>query len=102
MSHDPTDIAELVAISQWAGADVLLAQGGGGNTSVKSADGSAMSIKASGFRLAELTPDRGHLVVDLPKLLAVLRGPELTGLPDRAAHERSVALIQGTVTGGGT
>lgn len=95
----PASLAELAAISQWAGADVLLAQGGGGNTSVKSADGSAMWIKASGFRLAEVTAERGHLAVDLPNLLGVLRSPELLNLPDRAAHERSVALIQETVKG---
>jgi rhamnose utilization protein RhaD (predicted bifunctional aldolase and dehydrogenase) len=52
----PEDFADLARLSARVGADPLLIQGAGGNTSVK--DGAVMWIKASGTQLADaLTHD---------------------------------------------
>ena len=93
------DIRELVEISQFAGRDVLLAQGGGGNTSVKSGDGRRMWIKASGHRLSEVGERHAYLETDLPALLSVIRDPKLAELPRAVAHEESVRRIQAAVPG---
>ncbi len=85
-------VAELVAASHYAGNDVLLAQGGGGNTSAKGAD--RLWIKASGVKLAEVTASTGHLTLDLPALRRSLDDPRLAVLPPREAHEESVQRIQ--------
>lgn len=42
-------------------------QGGGGNTSVK-LDGGLMAIKASGFSLKDIEPDRAYAVLDYEAL----------------------------------
>jgi len=93
------DIRELVEISQFAGRDVLLAQGGGGNTSVKSGDGRRMWIKASGCRLSEVGEGHGYLETYLPALISVIRDPKLKELPRAVAHEESVRRIQAAVPG---
>ncbi len=95
------ELHELVAISRFAGAEVLLAQGGGGNTSVKSADGARMWIKASGVRLAEVEVGRGCLETDLPALVAVMRDPDLCVLSRAEAHATSVRRIQATTRSAG-
>ena len=50
-------------MSQSAGARADYVQGGGGNTSVK-LDGGLMAIKASGFRLSDITTDSAYAVLD--------------------------------------
>ena len=50
-------------MSQTAGARADYVQGGGGNTSAKLAGG-LMAIKASGFRLADITTDSAYAVLD--------------------------------------
>jgi rhamnose utilization protein RhaD (predicted bifunctional aldolase and dehydrogenase) len=91
------DLATLLAISGYAGGNLCLAQGGGGNTSVKAADGGWIWIKASGFRLAELRAGHGYLAVDLPALLNVLRDPALRALPPAAAHLEAERRVQAAV-----
>lgn len=95
------DICELIEISQFAGNDVLLAQGGGGNTSVKSADGTRMWIKASGFRLSEVREGYGYLETDLLALVTLMRDPGLATRSRVLAHEESVRRIQTAMLGGG-
>jgi ribulose-5-phosphate 4-epimerase/fuculose-1-phosphate aldolase len=95
-----TDLADLVRISAYGGSDVRLSQGGGGNTSVKRADGT-LAIKASGFRLAEVTESAGWLGVSLDVLNRALRDPAVLALPPREAHEASTAIVQ-KAAGGGT
>jgi len=56
-------LAAFARMSQSAGARADYVQGGGGNTSVKLADGQ-MAIKASGFRLADITPRSAYAVLD--------------------------------------
>lgn len=54
---------ELVAISQAVGNSPDLIQGGGGNTSVKLND-KLMAVKASGYRLNQITKNEGFVVVN--------------------------------------
>ena len=49
-------LAAFSKLSQTAGARADYVQGGGGNTSVKLADG-LMAIKASGYCLKDITPE---------------------------------------------
>ena len=56
-------LAALAKLSQAAGNRADYVQGGGGNTSVKLEDG-LMAIKASGFRLSDITPQRACAVLD--------------------------------------
>ena len=58
----------LQDISTFAGNRPDYTQGGGGNTSVK-LDDRLMAIKASGYRLTDITPKTGFVTVDYPKLL---------------------------------
>jgi len=60
--------AQLVSISSYAGARKDYVQGGGGNTSVKF-DDKLMAIKASGYTLGEITPDKGYVTVNYQKIL---------------------------------
>lgn len=94
-----SDIDDLVAISRYAGHDVLLAQGGGGNTSVKSADGARMWIKASGLRLAEVRDGHGYLETNVAALRALLADPALAALPRAVAHSQAVARTQAASLG---
>ncbi len=66
---DYTDELKILQdISDFAGNRPDYTQGGGGNTSVK-LDARLMAIKASGYRLTDITPTTGFVTVDYPKLL---------------------------------
>lgn len=56
-------LKELVLISQSVGNSPDLIQGGGGNTSVKISE-ELMAVKASGYRLNQITGDEGYVVVN--------------------------------------
>lgn len=60
-------LKDLVKISQAAGKSPDLVQGGGGNTSVK-LDGNLMAVKASGYKLKEITTTDGYVVVNYKKI----------------------------------
>jgi rhamnose utilization protein RhaD (predicted bifunctional aldolase and dehydrogenase) len=92
---------ELVAVSRWAGQDVLLVQGGGGNTSLKTADGTRMWIKGSGLRLSDMRPGYGYVETDLPALQGLLRDPRLRALPPDEAHSAAERAVQAAVRDGG-
>ncbi|MDJ0684616.1 MAG: class II aldolase/adducin family protein [Alphaproteobacteria bacterium] len=66
----PQDLADLAAYSAQIGADPLLIQGAGGNTSVK--DGDVMWVKASGTNLADALDKDIFVPVDLPAMRASL------------------------------
>lgn len=55
------DLETLAILSRRLGSDPALAQGGGGNTSLKTAD--RMWIKASGLCLADVTAQKGFVAV---------------------------------------
>ena len=56
-------LANFARVSQAAGSRADYVQGGGGNTSVKLADG-LMAIRASGFCLSDITPNSAYAVLD--------------------------------------
>ena len=60
--------AQMVSISSYAGTRKDYVQGGGGNTSVKF-DDRLMAIKASGYTLGEITPEKGYVTVDYQRIL---------------------------------
>lgn len=60
-------LSELARLSQAAGKDPDITQGGGGNTSVK-LDGRLMAVKASGCKLKDMTPQKGFVVLDYVKV----------------------------------
>lgn len=53
---------QLMEMSQTIGARADYAQGGGGNTSVK-LDGELMAVKASGYKLKDITKNSGFVVI---------------------------------------
>ncbi|MHA1190276.1 MAG: class II aldolase/adducin family protein, partial [Alphaproteobacteria bacterium] len=66
----PDDMATLKAVSARMGADPLLIQSAGGNTSVK--DGQTMWIKASGTVLSDAASGDIFVPVDLPAMRTAL------------------------------
>ncbi len=60
-------LADFSRLSQAAGARADYVQGGGGNTSVKLAGG-LMAIKASGYCLSDIRPDKAYAVLDASAL----------------------------------
>jgi rhamnose utilization protein RhaD (predicted bifunctional aldolase and dehydrogenase) len=67
-------LAELIKISRATGKDPALVQGGGGNTSVKTADGKYMYIKASGTALKDMNELAGWRRLRLDSVLSILAG----------------------------
>lgn len=61
-------ILDLINISSYAGARADYTQGGGGNTSVKNDKEGLMLIKASGYRLKDITETTAFVAVDKNKI----------------------------------
>lgn len=74
-------LAAFSRLSKTAGARADYVQGGGGNTSVK-LDGGLMAIKASGFCLKDIEPDRAYAVLNYEALRGFYFGNEPAGLGD--------------------
>jgi len=83
-------LAELIRISNMTGKDSNLVQGGGGNTSVKSADGKYMYIKASGTALKDMNERNGWRRLRLEPVLATIKDDSLAQL-DTHTRETEVA-----------
>ena len=71
-------LAELIKVSNITGKDKRLVQGGGGNTSVKTADGKYMYIKASGTALRDMDAKRGWRRLKLKEVLDVIDDKKLS------------------------
>lgn len=82
-------LSELIKISNKAGSDVTLVQGGGGNTSVKSDDGKYMYIKASGTSLKDMDATNGWRRVNISRLNRLMADEVLT-ICDVDTREREV------------
>ncbi|MHC4212131.1 MAG: SDR family oxidoreductase [Planctomycetota bacterium] len=82
-------LADLIRISKATGKDTELVQGGGGNTSVKTADGKHMYIKASGTALKDMTSQSGWRRLRIDKVLSVIGDKQLAGL-DSSLREPEV------------
>ena len=73
-------LSELIRISNTVGKDSSLVQGGGGNTSVKTADGKYMYIKASGTALRDMTGQEGWRRVRVDSALSIIRDKSVARL----------------------
>ena len=60
-------LMNLERISKSVGIPIDYTQGGGGNTSVK-LDDELMAVKASGYKLKQITQDEGYVVVNYSKI----------------------------------
>ncbi|MDP6439523.1 MAG: SDR family oxidoreductase [Candidatus Brocadiia bacterium] len=83
-------MADLIRVSNEVGRDRNLVQGGGGNTSVKTAEGT-MYVKASGTALAEMSEGHGYRLVDVEQCLAILHDD---GLAAMESAERDAEVVR--------
>ena len=81
MTKNKEKLEQFAAMSQAAGSRSDYVQGGGGNTSVKLADG-LMAIKASGYCLSDIRPDKAYAVLDYEALRRFYYGNEPAQLAD--------------------
>lgn len=70
------ELKELEHISQAVGNSPDLVQGGGGNTSVKLSD-ELMAVKASGYKLSQITPQEGFVVVNYKNIRSYYENVQL-------------------------
>jgi len=99
-----TALADLIRISNRTGGDATLVQGGGGNTSVKTADGRYMYIKASGTALKDMNEKQGWRRLRLDAVLSIIEDDALAQLePDKREPEvvnRLLLACEDDVTSG--
>jgi len=86
------DLQQLIRMSRAVGRDPDLVQGGGGNTSAKTADGN-MYVKASGTALGDMGEGAGYRLVDARRCAAVLDDPRIGRLPPVQAETRMAQLL---------
>jgi rhamnose utilization protein RhaD (predicted bifunctional aldolase and dehydrogenase) len=86
-------LAELIRISNETGGDPTLVQGGGGNTSVKTADGKYMYIKASGTALKDMNQRQGWRRIRLEPVLAILQDKSLPKLDASTREPKVVNML---------
>ena len=92
-------LGAFATMSQAVGARADYVQGGGGNTSVK-LDGGLMAIKASGFRLSDITPESAYAVLDGAALRAFYethRESEFDDVEQAGSHAAKEATM--TISG---
>ncbi len=82
-------LQDLIRISKTTGKDPELVLGGGGNTSVKTADGKYMYIKASGTALKDMSADAGWRRLRIESVLSILSDQSL-GKLDALRRETEV------------
>ena len=73
-------LTELIRISNATGKDPTLVQGGGGNSSVKSADGKYMYIKSSGTSLKDMNNQSGWRRLRLDSVLSIINDKTMAQL----------------------
>ncbi len=88
-------LAGFSRLSKTAGARADYVQGGGGNTSCK-LGGGLMAIKASGFRLSDIEPDRAYAVLDYEALRKFYYSSDPNSLPDveKSGSEAAKAAVR--------
>lgn len=84
-------LKNLEYISTAAGTPVEYTQGGGGNTSAKLND-ELMAVKASGFKLKQITPTEGYVVVNYKKIKEYHEGVDLS--LDRDYEKESTQFVK--------
>jgi rhamnose utilization protein RhaD (predicted bifunctional aldolase and dehydrogenase) len=83
-------LSQLIRISKKVGKDNTLVQGGGGNTSVKTADGKHMYIKASGMALKDMSKSRGWRRMRLDSVLLIVKDKSIARLE---THAREIEVV---------
>lgn len=84
------ELNDLVKISQFVGKRIDYVQGGGGNTSVK-LDASLMAIKASGYKLSQITEESAYVTLNYKKIADFFDGVDLTQKKDyQALYDEAV------------
>jgi len=83
-------LADLIKISNATGKDSTLVQGGGGNTSVKTADGKYMFIKASGTALKDMNSRRGWRRLRLERVLSIINDKSIAKL---SVNKREIEVV---------
>ena len=94
MSYPQQHMNELetfMRLSHQVGDRVDYTQGGGGNTSVKTDDG-IMAIKASGFRLSDITPFKAYALIDYKPLASFYM--TMNGHPLRMLKKQEVRRLK--------
>jgi len=88
-------LREFSRMSKEAGARADYVQGGGGNTSVKLKDG-LMAIKASGYCLSDMEPDKGYAVLDASALRQFYLTTEIGQFADveKSGSEAAAKTVQ--------
>ncbi|MHB0997751.1 MAG: SDR family oxidoreductase [Armatimonadota bacterium] len=86
-------LQDFIRLSRAVGSDPLLVQGGGGNTSVKTADGKYMYIKASGTALKDASEDKGWRRMRIDQILTVLNDESLADLEPAEREANVVARL---------
>jgi len=84
-------LADLIKISNTTGKDPALVQGGGGNTSVKTADGKFMYIKASGTALKDMNAKKGWRRLRIDSVLGILKDKSLAAFD---THPRETEVVR--------
>jgi ribulose-5-phosphate 4-epimerase/fuculose-1-phosphate aldolase len=92
-------IDALVQISSAVGNRVDYIQGGGGNTSVK-LDANRMAIKASGFKIKDITPTNAYVIVDYLQIADYFNKTVLTPGMDADAESKGAVAAATLVTEG--
>jgi len=83
-------LSQLIRISHTVGKDTLLIQGGGGNTSVKSADGKYMYIKASGTALKDMNEQNGWRRLRLDSVRSIIKDKSIAQLD---TYSREIEVV---------
>lgn len=86
-------LADLIRISNQAGKDTALVQGGGGNTSAKTPDGKYMYIKASGTALKDMDEKNGWRRMDIARVLDIVADPALAKMETQQRESRVADLL---------
>ena len=97
---DTTSLKELIEISHAVGANLDYVQAAGGNTSVKSADGRTMAIKASGTGLTAMSETQGWVEMDVAAVLGVLERADLAALPAKEREAQVLKALHASAIGG--
>ncbi|MGO9642731.1 MAG: SDR family oxidoreductase [Candidatus Acidiferrales bacterium] len=97
---DTISLAQLIEISHAVGANAEYVQAAGGNTSVKSADGRTMAIKASGTGLTSMSETQGWVEMDVAAVLRVLDRTDLATLPAQEREARVLEALRAAAIGG--
>lgn len=87
-------LTKLVYISQAVGNPLEYTQGGGGNTSVKLND-ELMAVKASGYKLKQISANEGYVVVNYKRIKEYYEKVDLS--VERDYEKESIELVKSNI-----